>query len=549
VDARRARMQHVRLVLALVVAALCYGTLAPVRAGGGQKDFTDDKRGFFLRVPETFKQNPPKPTGSPKYKVASFYDDQAKYKSSGSSNPELNVGWYSTPKVATTPGGGDGATSPEPEIPNDEDIGSSIDDVLDFLLNRNPHLFGKIEGPAASSDRWTQSKAGKTTKQKIDFKYWEFDPDKLKKPDKKDKDSKEKAIWYVFAARLTLERPRETVEVTFQATCAAQFVKSLGPAFLDIVKSFESRDTGGGPVKAEEIPDDPDKYRDYLKRTKLVPGWKYMDSAKKQYLLIYAEGVDDKLVNTVAEQVESLREQVYEVMFPPDKPITAISVIRICGDKTQYMSYGAPGGSAGYWSSWDREIVFYEDMSNKNDSLRVLYHEAFHQYIYYSVGACSPHPWFNEGHGDYFYGFDYKNKKWQLAKSLARVSDATTAKHSGKVPPLKTWLRWEQPEYYEMTQKELKIHANYALGWDFVYFLRTTKKPEDQGILQRYFDTLKGLVTACRVERQKKYPHKETPEEEDLVNREHQAEWHEKAIVEGFKGVDLDQLYKDWMAN
>ena len=54
--------------------------------------------------------------------------------------------------------------------------------------------------------------------------------------------------------------------------------------------------------------------------------------------------------------------------------------------------------------------------------------------------------------------------------------------------------------YYGMTQKKLTIYDNYALGWDLVYFLRTTKKPEYQGILDRYFSTLaeasQGLTAA-----------------------------------------------------
>jgi hypothetical protein len=557
-------MRIIRLApVAFVAAALLVAVAPPASAGGGTKDFSDAARGFTIRVPETFKQNPPKPTGDPKYKTASFNDDQAKYKSSGSENPEFNVGWWSTPKKATTPGKDGESPYTAPPSSGGDEGGRTFDDVLDSLLTNNPQLFGKVEGPAASADRWKQAKTAKTAKQKIDFKYWEFTPikpkkaDKPKKPEKGDKgggaDSPEErvdAVWYAFAARLTIERPQETVEVTFEGTCALQFVKNLGPAFLDIVKSFETRDTGAGPVKVEEVPDDPDAFRDFVKRTKVVAGWKCVDSPKKQYVLLYDEGVDEKLVKTIAEQVESLREQVYEVMFKPDKPITAVSLIRVCKDRTQYMAYGAPGGTAGYWSSDDMELVFYEDTSNKKDSLRVLYHEAFHQYIYYSVGACDPHSWFNEGHGDYFYGHNFKDGRWQLGKSLDRVDTAAKLKREGKAPRLTDFLHWSQDQYYGSNEAKLSGLECYALGWDFVYFLRTTKKKEYEGILQRYFDTLKGLVTAARAARMKENPgHKETAKEEELANRHHEDEWCEKALAEGFKGVDLDQLYKDWIAN
>ena len=85
--------------------------------------------------------------------------------------------------------------------------------------------------------------------------------------------------------------------------------------------------------------------------------------------------------------------------------------MRVCGDRKEYHEYGGPGGSAGYWNSGSEELVFYDASRSKkidDDTVSVLYHEAFHQYIYYSVGNVAPHSWFNEGHGDYYAGADLK---------------------------------------------------------------------------------------------------------------------------------------------
>ena len=56
------------------------------------------------------------------------------------------------------------------------------------------------------------------------------------------------------------------------------------------------------------------------------------------------------------------------------------------------------------------QVQAYRDLARSEpltaDTLAVLYHEAFHQFIFYSVGEVAPHSWFNEGHGDYFSGAD-----------------------------------------------------------------------------------------------------------------------------------------------
>jgi len=173
--------------------------------------------------------------------------------------------------------------------------------------------------------------------------------------------------------------------------------------------------------------------------------------------------------------------------------------VRVCKDQEQYFAYCGPQGSAGYWAWQEMELVFYEmDKRKRGDSLRVLYHEGFHQYIHYSVGDFDPHTWFNEGDGDYFFGFNYENGKWVRGSNTWRKDLAKKAKREHKFPPLWDWLHWSHNEYYGGNKSGVSIGENYALGWDFVFFLRTTKKKEYAGILDKYFVTLKGYVTHAR---------------------------------------------------
>lgn len=233
---------------------------------------------------------------------------------------------------------------------------------------------------------------------------------------------------------------------------------------------------------------DDERWLEEIKR-KVGPGWDHLQT--KNYLLVYDKNVKPDRVRLIAIQIEAIRKDVYEELFPPDRPVTAISVVRVCKDKDQYHQYGGPGGSAGYWNSGAQELVFYEDTSAKKDALRVLNHEAFHQYIFYSVGSVSPHSWFNEGHGDYFSGHDFGGGGRFIPKPFSwRQGIIKTAMGSKTYVPLKTFVTYSQRDYYGP-----QIGQNYAQGWSLIWFLRRTRNPAWKDVLPSYFNALKGEVT------------------------------------------------------
>ena len=162
-------------------------------------------------------------------------------------------------------------------------------------------------------------------------------------------------------------------------------------------------------------------------------------------------------------------------------------------------------------SEFSYEVLCIDDAST-DDTLAVLYHEAFHQYIYYSVGNVAPHSWFNEGHGDYYAGAKYKGGKFKIEPFDWRVGTIKGAIVTGQrkvvkeengrrqydgnggYTPLPDFVRFTQGEYYSYPG------ICYAQGWSLIYFLReivpkNKKYNEKWGhILQVYFDTLKGEV-------------------------------------------------------
>ncbi len=581
--------------LALAVPAL---VAAPVPAASAKtKKIEDAYRGFELRIEDSFEQVPPKPGTDDLHIAAEFKDPSPKYRRFSGDQPTFRVTWCVRPK--------DGAPVEEAPLPpwaqelspeQQEmvrrmmaDTPKDLDSEIDGTLQRLEFLFGPFK---AMKDRWADEAASKHPKvietdtgeavSVVEVNY------SKKRPKEGD------ATWWLWAGKASVERENATIELGFYGYVDVQFADDFRKQFEAVVKSFKVTE----PEKPDFVGDanDPEeqKIAKFIQE-KVIKGW----STKRtpHYLIVYDDDVKKDLIKRVASEIEALRAQVYEVIFPPDRPVKAISIVRVCETRDQYMAYGAPGGSAGYWSPYHEELVLYQDRNDKKDAVRVLYHEAFHQYIYYSVGEVSPHSWFNEGHGDFFSGHVYKRGKFNLDVFSWRTGEAQEWKakwekgifkkskpgpgetsDGGQRLTLKEWLTWSQGQYYGNNEYGIPGGSNYALGWSFIYFLRTTKNPDYQRILPTYFNTLKSFVTQDREAREKALggalggepepgeggapapegggpaPEGGDPtaggdaprsgETSDALSR---GEWHGASVDEAFRGIDLAKLEKDWL--
>jgi hypothetical protein len=221
--------------------------------------------------------------------------------------------------------------------------------------------------------------------------------------------------------------------------------------------------------------------------------------------------------------------------------------VRICKSRDEYLSYGGPPTSAGYWNWEDEELVLYDaetqdkahHVSDANTFI-ALYHEAFHQYIHYSTGELPPHSWFNEGHGDFFSGATIRDGKMRsIGPNPWRVKTIQLAIKEGKHVPLRELLSYEQPQYYA------NPYVCYAEGWSLIYFLRKSeavaKRPEWAQILPTYFAELKTGYAAelARLEAAGKAKDKEQRAKAGLEVRK-------AALAKATAGVDIDALEAAW---
>jgi hypothetical protein len=207
------------------------------------------------------------------------------------------------------------------------------------------------------------------------------------------------------------------------------------------------------------------------------------------------------------------------------------SVVRVCQDRDEYMKYGGPGGTAGYWSPMQRELVVFDDQAvgGRTNTWATLNHEAFHQYIFYFFGSLTPHYWYNEGTGDFYGGYEYKNKRFTLKPFDWRQREIQQMIRNGSDPakvkadtpiyiPLEKFVRFDREKYYDMK----RIGENYAQGWALVYFLRTGSK--NASCWNKAWDPI--LDTYLRV----------LVETDDL----------DKAVDTAFAGVDWNELEHCW---
>ncbi|MCA8979150.1 MAG: DUF1570 domain-containing protein, partial [Planctomycetes bacterium] len=278
-------------------------------------------------------------------------------------------------------------------------------------------------------------------------------------------------------------------------------------------------------------------------RERLGGSWEAEDT--DNYIVVY-NTPDQPLVRRILKDIEAMRAE-YEKLFPSAAPVTAVSTVRVCADRDEYMLYGGMAGSAGYWNWYTEELVLYDatvrekgQKTDKSNTFIVLYHEAFHQYIHYSAGQLAPHSWFNEGYGDFFSGSQVSGSKVKrIGANPWRNDYIKKVVEARKSVPWKDILYFEQRDYYR------NPGVCYAQGWSMIYFLNTSKdvqrNPEWRNLLTNYFETLKELW-AVELAKLKLDGSDEIPQ----AKYEAEVKVRREACEKTFKDVDVEALDEAW---
>jgi hypothetical protein len=203
-----------------------------------------------------------------------------------------------------------------------------------------------------------------------------------------------------------------------------------------------------------------------------TPGWKLIETPSKNYL-IKTNSDDKKDINEVIRRLEASRK-LYEQDFPPSKPITQISVVRICATQDDFNTYGNTGaGVAGYFNPGSEELVLYFPQGSADMTMSVMTHEGFHQYCHFLFNRAAAHRWFDEGHGDYYGAWKMRGKTLvpneDMKGGLSRTPEIKKMIKEGTVAPLSKHIRFNHPEWQGQGPSNVSC---YAQSFSIIYFLR-----------------------------------------------------------------------------
>jgi len=345
------------------------------------------------------------------------------------------------------------------------------------------------------------------------------------------------------------------------ASFEENYKKTWQDIYLKSIQTFSLIDQSNTTI-ATAARKDPTKLKGEEKRAALKagiasnPGWYAIDTP---YYVFLSNSKNRPLVESLAKDIEKVRDSVYTKLFPQRNTEESISPVRVLDTETEYYQYGGPGGSAGFFSPDSGELVLFtkfEDVTKTTSEKycrSVMFHEAFHQYVHYAIGDVSPHSWFNEGHGDYFAGISissgsvsFKTFDWRvnfLKQHLREKKDLI---------PLRTLVRLPQNEYYN------NAGLKYSEGWAFIYYLRSVNKSKRyQGILDTYFTYLADNVEAFRKKKKEKEGKEGGGERVPGIPGLHLVSFEDQekvqnilseAVDKAFEGVDFEELDKEFKA-
>lgn len=203
------------------------------------------------------------------------------------------------------------------------------------------------------------------------------------------------------------------------------------------------------------------------------------------------------LVNHLQSNMEYLWAG-YAQLVPSPSPQTFVGVIRVFATPEEYTAYVGPehAWSSGLWAPDRQELIIrpseWGGTREKSDRLlRVIYHEAFHQYLFHAYNGLETSAWFNEGHASLFENASIRNGRLDVEEDPQRIAVVMDSLRNGP-PDLGALLEMSYAQFYGGTDEDRK--QRYSLAWAFSYYLRKgasmERTPYAHQACQKYLDAL-----------------------------------------------------------
>lgn len=299
-----------------------------------------------------------------------------------------------------------------------------------------------------------------------------------------------------------------------------------------------------------------------------IPGWRVLPTPSQKFI-VKTSSDDDRFLDEVIDRLEKSRA-IFEEDFPPDRPMEAVSVVRVCQDATEFRSYGnVSRGVAGFFSPTTKELVLYDAVEiDRNSTFATMTHEAFHQYCHYLFGESEAHRWFDEGHGDYYGGMKFTPRRAEITArmpaGLNRLDHVRELVRTEEYAPIQDHIRFSHREWQTQGPKNVSC---YSQSWSIIYMLRQGTlgkvprkvwKDEYAEIIPDYMRALnEGFAKAFAELREEALAEaqeagEEPPTEEELrfdsrdLDPKRKKEIWEEAIQASWGKIDLAEFQENW---
>jgi hypothetical protein len=550
--------------LGLALLAFCLATPALV-AQKRTRLYADEGRGYEVRIPWWMEAVPTKP--GDEQTLAKFqgvrYSDDKPYK--GDLEMTIRVVRIRKNRSAPTTGVGSRAESDPQE---DGDAGEAPDGEKKDAEKKDGETKDEEEVPTSLADERLEFLNGATTlpdyvqrrlRRKVELEPYD---ELFRRPLEDDEDRP-----YTFLQdHIDVDDDRHAASVRvfvqeddseiFGIVASGIGINAFHVELCKVVLSLRRE------VRKSERDDEEDPYLDSdlldipgrrAVRDELVKGWTAYDS---EHFILVTNVENSRLIDAVIADLEIMRG-AYFARFPPAEGanMDVVSTVRLCDGYDDYLRYAGRGlyGTGGYWNFLEEELVLFNperavprqlEWTKNVDPIAVLYHEAMHQYFYYSNRSAAPASWFNEGYGEVFGGAIVSRRKGEVRKIDKNDMRLQWIRRDrkNKVPPprLSELLRKTQREFYGRDAL-----ANYAYGWAFCFFLEKQGERSERSrnelwatMPDRYIALLRKATEAERA----KLP-EGTPD--DVITQK-QDEIQKAAIEELLKDLDINELQDEW---
>jgi hypothetical protein len=276
--------------------------------------------------------------------------------------------------------------------------------------------------------------------------------------------------WFCAVVRIADSTPKAKVRKDFET----QFLASVAalPQRATPAAGVQGKALRTAPAAhrdAAAVPDHPSRAAARRSIANMKDWW-YAETLDYVFLSDIRSSAGKSLVKELQATLPALRT-AFACLVPPFQTESDVSVVRIFEDAEAYRQYVGQehAWSVGIWSPMRRELVILSQGKDRDQTLEIIRHEGFHQYLFYATRMIPNAMWYNEGHACFFESAEIDSRGRVELPEGGRAAYLLEhlARAAANLPAI---LHADHAAFYGGA--DAQRHLNYATAWGLVYFLR-----------------------------------------------------------------------------